>query len=76
MKKTKKQPVPQIIIRKAGRGIPRREAFDKAQVGFEPAYQKKWVEKVSVSTKSKFCKLFNKVVPWYERPGRFVKEII
>lgn len=50
-KKKSKPKVPQIIVRNAGRGVTRREAFDKANVGFEPAYQKKWVEKVGWSRK-------------------------
>jgi len=56
MKKAKKKTskpnlgkAPQIIVRQSGRNVSRREAFDKAQVGFEPAYQRKWVEKVGWS---------------------------
>jgi len=45
-KKQSKPKVPEIIVRKSVREVTRREAFDKAQVGFDPAYQKKWVEKV------------------------------
>ena len=47
--KTSKQKAPQIIVRQAGRNVTRREAFDKAQVGFEPEYKRKWVEKVGWS---------------------------
>jgi len=45
---------PTVIVRNAGRGVTPREAFEKAQVGFEPAYQKKWVEKVSIPGKTKY----------------------
>lgn len=40
---------PEIIVRKSVRGVTRREAFDKAQVGFDARYKKKWVEKVGWS---------------------------
>ena len=53
-KKTKKAKAPQIIARQAGRGVTHREAFDKAQVGFDPAYKRKWVEKVSIPGKTKY----------------------
>jgi hypothetical protein len=48
-KKQSKQKAPQIIVRKSVRGVTRREAFDKAQVGFDARYKKKWVEKVGWS---------------------------
>ena len=50
-KKQTKQKAPQIIIRNAGRGVTRREAHDKANVGFAPEYQKKWGERVGWSRK-------------------------
>jgi len=50
-RKEKKVSAPGVIVRKTGRGVTPREAFEKAQVGFEPAYQKKWVEKVGWSRK-------------------------
>ena len=52
MNKTKKRnKAPNIIVRQSVRGVTPREAFDKAQVGFEPSYQRKWVEKVGWSRK-------------------------
>ena len=55
MKKAKKKlkfgKAPQIIVRQPGRNVTQREAFDKAQVGFAPEYQHKWVEKVGWSRK-------------------------
>jgi len=49
--KQKRSKAPQIIVRQSGRGVTHREAFDKAQVGFDPAYKRKWVEKVGWSRK-------------------------
>ena len=65
-KKTKKQKAPEIIVRNAGRGVTHREAFDKAQVGFDPAYQKKWVEKVGWSRKYEegWQRIFGKKTAW------------
>jgi hypothetical protein len=57
MKKPKKQKAPQIIVRQSGRGVSRREAFDKANVGFSPELQKTWVEKVSLTLRD--TKYFN-----------------
>ena len=50
-RKTKLGNAPQIIVRQPGRNVTQREAFDKAQVGFAPEYQRKWVEKVGWSRK-------------------------
>ena len=52
--KQKRSKAPQIIVRQSGRGVTHREAFDKAQVGFEPSYQRKWIEKVSFPGKTKY----------------------
>lgn len=49
IKTKKKQSVPQVIIRQAGRNVSRREAFEKAQVGFNPEYKRKWVESIGWS---------------------------
>ena len=47
--KTKKPSAPNVIVRQGCRNVSRKEAFDKAQVGFDPAYKNKWVEKVGWS---------------------------
>lgn len=40
---------PQVLIRRQGRNVSRREAFEKAQVGFTKEYRHTWVEKVGWS---------------------------
>ena len=48
-KQKKNQKAPEIIVRQSGRGVTRREAHDKANVGFRKDLQRPWVEKVGWS---------------------------
>jgi len=41
----KRPKAPQIIVRQAGRNVSRKEAHDKANVGFVPEYKLPWIEK-------------------------------
>jgi len=42
---------PQIIVRQAGRNVSRKEAHDKANVGFVPEYKLPWIEKAGWTRK-------------------------